>query len=77
MSYKVTDEELEAAIDDWPATWWDPVSASEVSTRPPKDAPNDLVRRTDQRSHHDSNGKSSTETDPEAQRILKVIRSKR
>ena len=39
MYYKV--------IDDWPATWWESISTNEVSTRPPLDAPDDLVRGDD------------------------------
>ena len=32
MSYKVMDEELEAAIDDWLVAWRETISAIEVST---------------------------------------------
>ena len=48
MSYKVKDEEFEAAIDDCPVAWWELVSAIEVSTGPPVDAPDDPVRGPDQ-----------------------------
>ena len=43
MSYKVTDEELDATIYDWPATWQELVSASEVSEGPPEYSLNDPV----------------------------------
>ena len=62
MSYKVTNEELDATINDWPAAWWELVSANEVSVGPLVDAPDDLVRRVDQQSHYEFNGESSTET---------------
>ena len=48
MSYKVMDEELEAAIDDCPAVWWELVSTNEVSAGPPVYASDDLVRGSGQ-----------------------------
>ena len=44
MAYKVTDEDLDATIQDWLTKWQETVSAKEVSTRPPTDAPEDPVR---------------------------------
>ena len=46
--YKVRDEEIEATIDDCPAAWWDLVNAKKVSIGPLVDAPDDLVRETNQ-----------------------------
>ena len=43
MSYKVTDEELEATTDEYPTAWHKMVSTSEVSVGLPKYAPNDPV----------------------------------
>ena len=79
MSYKVMDEEVDAVIDDWTTAWREPISANEVSIGPPDDAPVDPVRRTDQQRQHDSDGESSTNTptNPEAQHILKDIRTRR
>ena len=79
MCYKVTDEELEATIDDWPASWPELVSSSEVSAGPPTDASDDSVRGADQQSHHDFDGESLIEThvDLEAQCIFKEIRMKK
>ena len=44
MDYKVTDEDLDAAVQDWPIEWQETVSAKEVSTGPPTDALEDPVR---------------------------------
>ena len=79
MLYKVTNEELEAVIDDQPAVWGDLVSTSEVSVGPLVDALNDPVRGAKHQSHHDSDGESSTETlvELEVQHILKELKMKR
>ena len=37
--YKLSDEELEAIVDDWTVTWREPVSLEEVLMGPPVDAP--------------------------------------
>ena len=39
MAYKETDEDLYAVVRDWPTEWREPVSAEEVLTGPPIDAP--------------------------------------
>ena len=36
--YKLSDEELEVIIDDWPTPWRDPISLEEVSMSPLLDA---------------------------------------
>ena len=43
MPYNLFDEELKMMVDDHPTTWGEPVSAKEVSSGPPADAPKDLV----------------------------------
>ena len=48
MAYKVTDEELDAAVQDWPKEWCKPLSVEEVSTGAPTDAPKDPVREAEQ-----------------------------
>ena len=53
------------------------VSSNEISVGPLADATDDPIRGADQLSHHDSDGESLTETEPEAQHILKEIRTKR
>ena len=39
MAYKVTYEELEAVVQDWPIEWCDPVNAYVVLEDPPTDSP--------------------------------------
>ena len=75
MVYKITDVELEAIVQDWPADWREPMSAEEISTGPPANAYDELVQEG--KYLHDSDGESSTESDPESQRMLEELRTKR
>ena len=59
--------DLETIVDDWLATWREPVSLEEVSTGPSVDALVDLVHDSNQQSHHDFDEDSlGTPTDSEA-----------
>ena len=75
MPYKLTDDEVETVVQDWLADWHEPISAEEISTEPPTDAPTEPVREG--QSTHDSDGESSTDTDPEAECTLEEGQTKR
>ena len=64
MAYKIVDEELDAIVQEWTIQWHEPVSTNEISTGPLVDSPIKLLQA--EQSIHDSDGESSTESDPEA-----------
>ena len=68
MAYKLTDDEVEVVVQDWPAAWPEPVIAKEISMGPLADVLKELVREG--QGTHDSDGESSIDTNPEAERIL-------
>ena len=74
MPYKLTDDEVEAIVHDWPTSWREPVSAEEVSMEPPTDTPEYPVQEG--HNTHDSDGESSNDTNLESQCILDECRTK-
>ena len=68
MAYKIVNEELDVVIQEWMIEWHEPMSMEEISTGMRVDALDEPIQEG--KSIHDSDGESSTESDPEAQRIL-------
>ena len=62
MAYKITDEELEAIVQDWPADWCKPVSMEEIYVGTPVHSLDELFQPG--KDLHDSDGESSTNSYP-------------
>ena len=74
MAYKITDAELEAVVQDCRVDSREPMSVKEISIGPPADAPDEPVQEG--KYLHDSDGESSTESDPQSRCMLEELRTK-